>query len=89
VWWFNLQSPEAAYAFGEREANPVMWRNLHARVIMDMVVQVYMQAQFTKSDNEQPDYWANHLRAADRYTVQIIQQMWSELEAYVDSGAEL
>jgi len=90
VWWFNLQSPEAAFAFGEREQNPTLWRALHAQVVMDMVVHVHMQVEFTKKgETEQEDYWANHLRALDRYSVQVTQQMWTELESYVADGADL
>lgn len=32
VWWLNLQSAEAAYAFQQRSANPMLWRDYHAQL---------------------------------------------------------
>ena len=30
VWWLNLQSPEAAFAFRQRPTNATLWRTYHA-----------------------------------------------------------
>lgn len=89
VWWLNLQSAEAAFAFGQRVIDPTIWRTFHSQVVMEMVAQVHMQAEFTRSSNEQPDYWANHHTAVDRHRVRIVQQMWPELERYVAEGEGL
>lgn len=90
VWWLNLQSPEARFAFGERQDNPGLWRDFHAQIVMEMVVQVYMMTEFTKrGENEQEQLWASHQNALDRHRVRIVQQMWEQLEPYVHDGGGL
>jgi len=89
VWWLNLQSPEATFAFGEREENAVLWRDFHALIVMDMVVRVHMQAEYTKSGNEMPELWAMHQSRMEDHRVRIVQQMWEELEPYVRDGGGL
>ena len=42
VWWLNLQSPEAAFAFRQHGANQALWRTYHAEKVFEMVVQVWM-----------------------------------------------
>jgi hypothetical protein len=90
VWWLNVESPEALFAFSQRDTNPSLWRLLHASVVVDLVVQVHMQTQFTrKGDRELPDLWSNHRNAIDLHRVSAVQAMWEELEPYVREGAEL
>jgi len=90
VWWLNVQSPESAFAFGQREDNPGLWRNFHAQIVMEMVMQVYMLTEFTKrGENEQEQVWAIHRSALDRHRVRVVQQMWVELQPYVHDGRGL
>ncbi len=90
VWWLNVQSPEATFAFGRREVEPTLWRNFHAQIVMEMVIQVYMQSEFTmKGEHEQPDYWMNHRAALDVHRVRMVQQMWDQLQPYVSDGGGL
>lgn len=90
VWWLNLQSPEAAFAFGQYEDDPRVWRSFHVQRVVDMVVQVHMQEEHTKrGEDEQQQFWALHKAAIDRYEVQVLQQMWDELEPYVFAGGGL
>lgn len=90
IWWLNLQSPEALFAFGQRDANPALWRNFHAGIVMELVVQVYMQTQYTRQgDREAPYTWAVHRNTLDVNRVNSVQQMWEHLEPYVREGAEL
>ena len=90
VWWLNLQSPEAAFAFAQHESDPKVWRTFHVQKVMEMVAHVYMQEQFTKrGDEERPDYWANHRLAAEAHQVRIVGQMWGNLESYVEAGGAL
>jgi hypothetical protein len=84
VWWLNLQNPEVAFAFHQRTENAIIWRGYHAERVIDMVVQVWMNEDFTKKgESQRPDYWAAHLGAWDRQRVRIAQQMWKFLETYI------
>ncbi len=87
VWWLNLQSPEAAFAFRQRGTNTLLWRTYHAERMIDMAVQVWMTEEFTrKGENQRAEFWAAHLAALDRHQVRINQQMWKRLEPYVSMG---
>jgi hypothetical protein len=87
VWWLNLQSPEAAFAFRARSTAPVAWRTYHAERLIDMVVQVWMTEEFTrKGESQRPEFWAAHLAAMDRHRVRLVHQMWKRLEPYVSEA---
>jgi hypothetical protein len=90
VWWLNLQSPEAAFVFQQRGAQPALWRTFHAEKVIEMVVQVWMCEEFSrKGESQRPEFWAAHLAAMDRHRVRIVSQMWKQLEPYVASGTIL
>lgn len=90
VWWLNIESPEVLFAFSQRDVNPALWRNFHAGIVMDLVVQVHMQAQHTRQgDKEMPHLWSIHRNTIDVNRVNAVQQMWEQLEPYVREGAEL
>jgi len=90
VWWLNLQNPEGAFAFGQREQLGELWRHFHVSRVMEMVTQVLMQNEFTRrGEDERQAYWADHKQALDRHDVQTVQQMWDALEPYVRSGEGL
>lgn len=90
VWWLNLQSPDAAFAFKRRGGESALWRTYHAERVIDMVVQVWMSEEFTrKGESQRPEFWAAHLGALDRHRVRIAQQMWKRLEPYVSAGTML
>lgn len=85
VWWLNVQSPDAAFAFRQRSGNQALWRTYHAEKLIEMVVQVWMTEEFTcKGESQRPEFWAAHLGAVDRHRVRIVQQMWKRLESYVE-----
>jgi len=88
VWWLNLQSPEAAFAFRQRGSDPMLWRTYHAEKVIEMVVQVWMSEEFTrKGESQRPEYWAGHLLALDRHRVRLGQEMWKRLEPFVSGVA--
>lgn len=88
VWWLNLQSPEAAFAFRQRASVPIVWRTYHAERIIDMVVQVWMTEEFTrKGESQRPEFWAAHLAAMDRHRIRLVHQMWKRLQPFVSEGA--
>jgi hypothetical protein len=90
VWWLNLQSPDAAFAFKKHATEPLLWRTYHAERLIEMVVQVWMSEEFTrKGDSQLPEFWADHLGALNRHRVRIGQQMWKRLEPYVAGGSAL
>jgi len=90
VWWLNLQSPDAAFAFRQRKKDPILWRDYHAERLIEMVVQVWMSEEFTKKgESQRAEFWADHRNALDRHRVRINQQMWKRLEPYVLDGSTL
>lgn len=90
VWWLNLQSPEASFAFRQRGPAPILWRGYHAERVIDMVVQVWMSEEFTRKGEKQlANFWAAHLAAMDRHRVRIAQEMWKRLEPYISLGLEV
>jgi hypothetical protein len=90
IWWLNLQSPEAAFAFRQRAANPEQWRAFHAEKLIEMVVEVWMSQEYTtRGENERPEFWSAHLSALARHRVRITQQMWARLERYASTGESL
>ncbi len=87
IWWLNLQSPEAAFVFRQRSAQPTLWRTYHAEKLMEMVVQVWMTDEFSrKGESQRPEFWAAHQAALDRHRVRTVGQMWKRLESYVANG---
>jgi hypothetical protein len=87
IWWLNLQSPDARFAFERRAANPELWRAYHAEKVMEMVIEVWMREEYTKkAEAERAEIWVNHKAALERHQVQVAQQMWRALEGYVREG---
>ena len=61
IWWLNLGSKEAEAAYGQKTENPRAWRLYHAQKVVEMVVHVHMQNEFTtRADSEPPSCWGNH-----------------------------
>ena len=90
VWWLNLQSPEAAFAFNLRDTDMTLWRQFHVQKVMEMVTQVLMQDEFTrKGEDERQVFWAEHKLALDRHQVHTVDQMWDALQPYVMDGEGL
>jgi hypothetical protein len=90
IWWLNLDSPDAALFFKQRTESAALWRSFHAQKVVEMVMQVHMQEEFTKlGESERKDLWANHKAALERYQVQLSELMWSGLQSYVLTGAGL
>jgi len=86
IWWLNLESADAAFAFAQREEHPEVWRSFHAHITVEMVIQVLMLQEYTKrTEGEQPSLWAEHRAALDRCRIQLVPQMWEKLKDYVCS----
>jgi hypothetical protein len=80
VWWLNLQSPDAAFAFRQHGTSPSLWRTYHAEKVIEMFVRVWMTEEFThKGEAQRPEFWAAHLAALDRHRVRIVQEMWNRV----------
>jgi hypothetical protein len=87
IFWLNLQSPAAAYAFKQRSETSRLWRLFHIERLMEMVDLVWMDEEFTRrGENEPPDLWASHRIALENRRVQTIQNMWTKLREYVEGG---
>ena len=90
IWWLNLEAPDAAFFFQQRAESPTLWRSFHAQKVVDMVMQVHMQEEFTKlGDAERKDLWVSHKAALERYQVQLSDPMWQALQGYVTTGSGL
>lgn len=90
IWWLNLESSDAAFAFAQREEHPELWRSFHAQITVEMVVQVLMLQDYTnKREGEQATVWAEHRAALDRLRIQLVPQMWEKLKDYVSLGRGL
>jgi len=90
IWWLNLQNPEAALMFGLHDEDPVVWRAFHAQAVVDMLIQVWMQEQFTSlGADEQPDLWGQHKLEMDDVEVTIGPEIWRKLTPFVLRGEEL
>lgn len=90
IWWLNLGAPDAAFLFRQRHERPDLWRAFHAQKVIEMVVQVHMQEEFTKlGEQERRDIWVSHKAALERYQVQFAEPMWRKLEDYVRDGTGL
>jgi len=90
IWWLNLQSDDAAFAFEKLASDPEFWRMFHAQQLVQMVVQVHMKHEFTeKGQDEKPEPWGNHKQATDRFEVNLRPAMWEELRQYVETGSGL
>jgi hypothetical protein len=90
IWWLNLDAPDAAFLFKQRGETPSLWRSFHAQKVVEMVMQVHMQEEFTKlGESERKDLWASHKAALERYQIQLSEQMWQALQNYVLTGSGL
>lgn len=87
IWWLNLQSPDARFAFEQKKDVPRVWRLFHGQKLVEMVSQVHMQDSFTNlGPDEKPDVWANHKFRLESFQIQVTRPMWSKLSDYVLSG---
>lgn len=90
IWWLNLESPAAVLLFQRRTEEPVSWRAFHAQKVVEMVIQVHMQEEFTsRGEEERKDRWVSYKSAVERYEVEFSHRMWEELERYVLTGRGL
>lgn len=86
IWWLNLQSEDAAFAIDKRPTDIRFWRMFHAGQLVEMVVQVHMAQDYTKGDDERPEYWFQHKQAMERNQISLKQVMWQDLKEYVETG---
>jgi hypothetical protein len=87
IWWLNLQSADAAFAFEQKKDDPRVWRLFHGQKLVEMVAQVQMQDAFTKlGPNERPEVWANHKIRLESFQIQVTRPMWTKLTDYVVTG---
>jgi hypothetical protein len=90
IWWLNLGSKEAEAAFSRRTDNPQAWRLYHAQKVVEMVVHVHMQSEFTaRAEGEIPGLWTDHLQIYNTLQKQFIPLMWERLNSHAQTGAEL
>jgi hypothetical protein len=90
VWWLNLESPAALFFFARRNEDRNLWRSFHSSKLVEMVIQVRMQEEFSKQGaDEHKDLWVSHKAALERYEVEVAQPMWEKLNHYVITGGGL
>jgi len=87
VWWLNVQSPEASFAFSQKPTNPTLWRMFHVERLMEMVEFVWLADEYTSRGEDEPlTIWSNHRAALERRKVSTVHAMWSKLHKYVTGG---
>ena len=89
VWWLNLQSPDASFAFKQRSSNPELWRAYRAEKVIEMVIQVWMGGRrlTRKGESQRPDFVGQGiLLQLIALQVRLVQQMWRKLEPYIYQG---
>lgn len=90
IWWLNLAAPDAAFFFQQRTANPILWRAFHAQKLVEMVGQVRMKEQLTGDGREErPEVWARHKGMSEDFQVELMAQMWQQLQPYILTGQGL
>ena len=85
IWWLNLQSKDALFAYNEREENPSLWRLFHSKILVEMMIQVHMQEEYTRKE-QKPGLWSDHKYFYDRKYAELSQAMWEKLSLYVKNG---
>lgn len=87
IWWLNMQSRDAAFAHELRPTNLVAWRIFHAKILIEMMIQVHMLHEYTKKgDAESPDFWSNHKQRYERFAVYLTHPMWEKLQNWIRGG---
>lgn len=89
IWWLNLQSKDAHYAYDEYEkGNQKIWRIFYAKILVEMVVQAHLQFEYSaKKEGEAKALWSDHKNYYDRKYVELTKGMWEKyLEDYVRGG---
>lgn len=90
IWWLNLGSKEAESAYSQKTTNPPTWRLYHAQKVVEMVVHVHMQKEFTTlGEGEVAALWSDHWASFNTLQKQYIPLMWEKLEEYVVTGSGL
>ena len=86
IWWINTQSKDANFASKQREqGNQKIWKLLHCKLLVEMMVQVHLNAEYThKGEEEQLTRWSDHKFFYDRKYVELTQAMWPELEKVIN-----
>ena len=85
IWWLNLQSKDAAFAYSQREKNPSLWRLFHAKILVEMMIQVHMKEEYGRKE-QKPSLWSDHKYFYDRKYAELSQAMWVKLSKYVEYG---
>src|SRR6266508_2866944 len=87
IWWLNLDSPDARFAFDRKKDDEPLWRTFHAQKLVEMVAQVHMQMEFTAQGlDEKPVVWGNHKQVLENFQVKVTEPMWTNLSIYVVTG---
>lgn len=90
IWWLNMQSKDAAYAHELRPTNLAAWRIFHAKILLEMMIQVHMLHEFTKKgEAESPGLWSDHKQILERFAVQLTRPMWEKLQNWIKGSDEL
>ena len=90
IWWLNMQSKDVQFAAEQsKSGNKQLWRLLRAKILVEMVIQVHMQHDYTmKGEEEKPSPWSDHKFYYDRKYVEIVQSMWDRLATYITGEVE-
>ncbi len=89
VWWLNMGSKDANFAYSLRETNKSAWRLFHAKILIEMMIQAWMGFEYTKKgDEEKPDLWSSHKGYYERYYIDLTSKIWDKLAPWIRGGEE-
>ncbi|MBI2176682.1 hypothetical protein HYU40_05055 [Candidatus Woesearchaeota archaeon] len=87
IWWLNMQSKDANFAYELRKIDLTAWRLFHAKLFVEMMIQVWMSHEYIrKGDNEKPELWSSHKANYERFYVDLTSKMWDKLAPWIKSA---
>ena len=90
IWWLNLENAGALFHFNQIHDDPAVWRAYHAQKVVEVVIQVHMTSEYSRSKvEERPEYWAGHKATLERFEVEKTPAMWERLGRYIETGQGL
>ena len=89
IWWLNMQSKDVNYAYALRHSEMTAWKLFHAKLFVEMMVQVWMSYEYiNKGDEEKPELWSSHKANFERFQVDLNAKMWDKLSQFIRGEEE-
>lgn len=90
IWWLNMQSKDANFAYELRKSDLIAWRLFHSKLFVEMMIQVWMSHEYIKKgDNEKPELWSSHKANYERFYVDLTSKMWDKLSPWIKKAGSV